>query len=61
VMKGSDPAASYQTGYTAFPKALNSGIFDPRDSKNYSFDKVYFGSVSEGFGQFIGQVFGFVE
>jgi hypothetical protein len=60
-MKGSDAGSAYQTGYTAIPKSLNSGVFDVRDSANYSFDRVYFASVSEGFGYFLGQVFGLVE
>ena len=60
VMKGSGPAF-YQTGYTAIPKDLNTGLVDRRDMANYSFDKVYFGSVSEGFGKFIEQVYGISE
>lgn len=59
--KGNDAGGSYQTGYSAIPKSLNSGLYDPRDTANYSFDKVYFGSVSEGFGYFLGQVFGLAE
>jgi hypothetical protein len=60
IMKGSG-AAFYQTGYTAIPKDLNTGLVDRRDMANYSFDKVYFSSVSEGFGKFIEQVYGISE
>ena len=60
VMRGGGPAF-YQTGYTAIPKDLNTGLVDRRDMANYSFDKVYFGSVSEGFGKFIEQVYGISE
>jgi len=60
-MKGGSVESFYQTGYSAIPKSLNSGLYDPRDTANYRFDKVYFGSVSEGFGYFLGQVFGLAE
>lgn len=59
VMKGN--GASYQTGYTAIQKDLQSGLIDRRDRENYSFDKRYFSSVSEGFGKFIEQVYGISE
>ena len=38
VMKGSGPAF-YQTGYTAIPKDLNTGLVDRRDMANYSFER----------------------
>lgn len=60
-MKGADAAATSQVPYTALPKNLNTGLVDRRDMANYSFDKVYFSSVSEGFGKFLEQVFGFSE
>jgi hypothetical protein len=60
-MKGSTDASYYQTGQSAIPKAMNTGLFDPRDTQNYSFEKVYFSSHSEGFGKFIGQVFGLAD
>lgn len=60
VMKGSD-SAFYQTGYTAIPNNLQPGVADRRDMENYSFDKRYFSSVSEGFGKFIEQVYGISE
>jgi hypothetical protein len=60
-MKGSDGAAPYQVPYTGLIKDLNTGLIDRRDAANYSFDKVYFSSISEGFGKFIEQVFGFAD
>ena len=59
-MKGGDLPA-YQVPYSAIPKDLGGRIVDRRDAANYSFDKVYFSSVSEGFGKFLEQVFGFSE
>lgn len=59
-IKGSDSTA-YQVPYSAIPKDLGGRVVDRRDAANYSFDKVYFTSVSEGFGKFIEQVFGFSE
>lgn len=60
-MKWAGAGAPYQVPYTGLIKDLNTGLVDRRDMANYSFDKVYFSSVSEGFGKFIEQVFGFAD
>lgn len=60
-MKGVGDDSHYQTGQSSIPKALNTGLFDPRDSENYRFERVYFSAHSEGFGKFLEQVFGLAD
>lgn len=60
-LKSPDTGSVYQTKYESEPKNLNTGLVDSRDAANYTFDKVYFGSVSESFGKFLERKFGFSE
>lgn len=53
---------SFKTQYVSnFTKGLNTGVVDSRDAANYSFDKVFFGSVSEDLAKFLQREFGFVD
>lgn len=55
-------SGSFKTQYVSnFTKGLNTGIVDSRDAANYSFDKVFFGSVSQDFAKFVQREFGFVD
>lgn len=61
-LRPTDAAKTFKTQYVSnFTKGLNTGVVDSRDAANYSFDKVFFGSVSQDFAKFLQREFGFVE
>jgi hypothetical protein len=39
---------------------LSPTIYDRRDKENFTFDKVYFSAVTDGFDQTLARTFGFV-
>jgi len=52
----------YKTNYISlFTKPQNPGLIDSRDAVNYSFDKLYFSSVSKDFAKYLERQFGFTE
>ena len=62
LLKAPDGAELYKTNYVSMFSNLGStGLVDPRDAANYSFDKMYFTSVSEDFMKYLGRQFGFTE
>lgn len=62
VLKGTDGGELYRTTYTSlFTNLGSTGIVDQRDAANYSFDKMYFNSVSEDFSNHIAREFGIIE
>lgn len=55
-------AGNYKSQYISnFTQNLKPAAFDMRDAANYSFDKVYFGAVSEDLAKFLQREFGFIE
>lgn len=61
-LRPADRSKAFKTQYVSnFTKGLNTGVVDSRDAANYSFDKVFFGSVSEDLAKFLQREFGFVE
>jgi hypothetical protein len=62
LLKSADAKDLYKTSYVSQSTSLgNTGLVDSRDAANYSFDKVYFGSVSEDFSKYLGKQFGFTD
>lgn len=62
VLKDTDGSEIYRTTYMSIFTSLgNTGIIDQRDAANYSFDKMYFNSVSEDFSRHIAREFGIIE
>jgi hypothetical protein len=61
-LKSEDAKELYKTNYVSqFVKLTNTGLVDSRDAANYSFDKVYFASVSEDFSKYLSRQFGFTD
>ena len=61
-LKSHDGRELYKTNYIViFTTPSSTGLVDSRDAANYSFDKVYFSSVSEDFAKYVGRQFGFIE
>jgi hypothetical protein len=57
-----DASKVFKTQYVSnFTRGLKTGAIDTRDAANYSFDKLFFGSVSEDLAKFLQREFGFVE
>jgi len=57
-MKTGDSEAPFQTQFDILPPRLNTGTFNEKDAVNYSFEKVFFATVSESYGKFLAQQFG---
>lgn len=61
-LRPSDTSKAFKTQYVSqFTRGLNTGLIDQRDAANYSFDKLFFSSVSEDFAKFLQREFGFIE
>lgn len=61
-LKSADGRELYATTYNSvFTNLRGTGLFDMRDAANYSFDKMYFTSVSQDFSNYLGKQFGFTE
>lgn len=61
-LKSADSKELYKTSYVSmFTNPRYTGLVDSRDAANYSFDKVYFSSVSEDFTAYLSRQFGFTE
>lgn len=61
-LKSPDARELYKTTYVSQFSNLGGGqFFDMRDAANYSFDKVYFDSVSKDFNNYLSRQFGFTE
>ncbi|HEY8562728.1 MAG TPA: hypothetical protein VIL74_20290 [Pyrinomonadaceae bacterium] len=61
-LKSPDARELYKTSYVSLFSNLGStGLVDSRDAANYSFDKMYFSSVSDDFSKYLGRQFGFIE
>lgn len=61
-MKSPDGRELYKTTYNSeYTNLRGTGLFDRRDAANYSFDKMYFSSVSQDLCNYLGQQFGFTE
>jgi hypothetical protein len=61
-IKSADARELYKTDYVSLMSNLGGGqYFDMRDAANYSFDKVYFNSVSQDFNNYLSKQFGFTE
>jgi hypothetical protein len=61
-LKSADSTELYKTNYVSLFTSLgNTGLVDSRDAANYSFDKMYFTSVSDDFTKYVGRQFGFIE
>ena len=62
VLRSHDARELYKTNYVSlFITPTSAGLVDSRDAANYSFDKIYFSSVSEDFSKHVGRQFGFIE
>ena len=53
--------APYHFEYVGQPMQLSPTFYDRRDKENYTFDKVYFGAVTNGFDKTWARTFGFSE
>jgi len=61
-LKSADARELYKTSFISLNSNLGTGqFFDMRDVANYSFDKVYFSSVSDDFTKYLSRQFGFTE
>jgi len=61
-LKSAEARELYKTNYVSLITNLGGGqFFDQRDAANYSFDKVYFSSVSKDFNNYLSRQFGFTE
>lgn len=60
-LKSDAASKNYQTVFSGLPASLDSGIHYEKDAVNYSFDKMYFTSVSEDFGRYLEEKFGFAK
>lgn len=57
-MKTGDSEVPFETQFDILPSRLNTGTFNEKDAVNYSFEKVFFATVSESYGKFLAQQFG---
>lgn len=57
-MKTGGAETPFETKFDILPPRLNSAAFSEKDAVNYSFEKVFFGTVSEGYGNYLAQQFG---
>lgn len=57
-MKPGDSETPFETKFDILPPRLNTGAFNEKDAVNYSFEKVFFNTVSESFGNFLAQQYG---
>lgn len=48
----------FATKFDILPPRLNTAAFSEKDAVNYSFEKVFFNTVSEGYGNYLAQQFG---
>ncbi len=61
-LRSAEAKELYKTNYVSlFTNLGSTGLVDSRDAANYSFDKVYFSSVSEDFGKYLGRQFGLTD
>lgn len=60
-LKPGNSEESFATEVSGLPSNLNTGVYNQKDDANYSFEKVYFGGISENFSKSIEQQFGIRE
>lgn len=57
-MKPNSSEPVFNTQFDIVPPRLKDNAYDEKDAVNYSFEKVYFATVSESYGKFLAQQFG---
>lgn len=57
-LKTGDSEAPFETKFDILPPKLKTGTFNEKDAVNYSFEKIFFATVSESYGAFLAQQFG---
>ena len=60
-LRSSAADAGYSSEYFEEPMGVSSGVYDRRDKENYTFDKILFSAVMEGFDSTFSKIFGFAE
>lgn len=57
-LKTGSSETPFATEFSIVPPRLNSSAYDQRDAVNYSFEKIFFNTVSESYGNYLAQQFG---
>ncbi|HQU84906.1 MAG TPA: hypothetical protein PKY59_17335 [Pyrinomonadaceae bacterium] len=57
-MKTGGAESPFAADFNVLPARLNTAAYDQRDAVNYSFEKVFFNTVSENYGNYVAQQFG---
>ncbi len=61
-LRSSEAKDLYKTNYVSLlSNPGNTGLIDSRDAANYTFDKIYFASVSADFSKYLSKQFGFTD